>query len=67
MYPPCNKPISKEKHMPFRHMAIDRRANKPQGKLAQVLVWPEAALAEPKTPNSMVKTSKMMVRMTQNC
>ena len=47
--------------------SIDRRANKSQGKLAQLLVRPEAALAEPKTPNSMVKTSKMMVIMTQNC
>ena len=47
--------------------SVDRPASKPQGKLAQVLVRPEAALAEPKTPNSMVKTSKMMVRMTRNC
>ena len=45
--------------------SIDRRANKPQGKLAQVLVRPEAGLARPKTPSSIAIMFKMRVKMVQ--
>ena len=43
MYCAC-KPIPKGKYM-SGEASVDRLANKPQGKLAQVLVRPEAGLA----------------------